>query len=165
MSVAFLVNCKVFERYVHPLRLGRLDHWRDFGRESMPVGLGTLFNSVAARIDITMLALLAGSYQTGIYSAAYRIYGSLLNIPIAIFSAVLPAMASFGQKREGIRVLFDRSIASMAAISLPLAIGFSSLSGPLIRFLYGKTYASSAEILSILAWGLVPAFVGMAFSH
>src|ERR1051326_7503167 len=43
---------------------------------------------------ITILTLIVGSYQTGIYSAAYRIYGSLLNIPIAIFSSVLPVMAS-----------------------------------------------------------------------
>src|SRR5207249_7485741 len=149
MSVAFLVNCKVFERYVHPLRLGRLDHWRDFGRESMPVGLGTLFNSVAARIDITILAFAVGSYQTGIYSAAYRIYGSLLNIPIAIFSAVLPAMASFGEKREGVRLLFERSFVLMVAISVPLAITLAGAAPTMVRILYGNTYIPAADTLQI----------------
>src|SRR5579862_1717721 len=94
MALAFVLNWIVFHRRIHPVRFGGLEHWREFAWESFPVGLGTLLNTVAARIDMTMLALLAGSYATGIYSAAYRIYGSLLNIPIAIFSAVLPVMAS-----------------------------------------------------------------------
>jgi O-antigen/teichoic acid export membrane protein len=165
MAAAFLINCMVFEKHVYPLRLGGLQYWRELVQESVPVGLGTLFNTIAARIDVTLLVLLAGSYQTGIYSAAYRIYGSLLNIPIAIFSAVLPAMASFGEKRERVRVLFDRSVASMLAIAVLLAVGFSGFAGVLINVLYGKAYAASAGILSILGWSLVPAFVGMAFSN
>src|SRR5581483_2156483 len=139
--VAFFLNYNVFKKRFLPLHFGELQHWREFVIESVPVGIGTLFNTVASRIDITLLALLLGSYQTGIYSAAYRIYGTLLNIPIAIFSAVLPAMASFGKEREGIRRLFRRSISLMFATALPLAIGFYGLSNVLITFLYGKTYA------------------------
>jgi O-antigen/teichoic acid export membrane protein len=145
--------------------MARAGRWRELALESVPVGIGTLLNTVAARIDISLLVLIVGTYQTGIYSAAYRIYGSLLNIPIAIFGAVLPAMASLGEKREGVRDLFYRSIASMLAIALPLAIAFSSLAGMIIRVLYGKTYAPAAEILNILSWSLIPAFCGMAFSH
>jgi O-antigen/teichoic acid export membrane protein len=165
MSVSFLVNYRVFETRVHRLRWGEVGRWKELAWESVPVGIGTLLNSVAARIDISLLVLIVGTYQAGIYSAAYRIYGSLLNVPIAIFSAVLPAMASFADKREGVRALFYRSIASMLAIALPLAIALSGFAGILIRVLYGKTYAAAAEILPILSWSLIPAFSGMAFSH
>jgi O-antigen/teichoic acid export membrane protein len=165
MSVAFLINYKIFTNYVHRPRFAGFSHWRELVWESLPVGLGTLFNTIAARIDMTLLLLLAGSYQTGIYSAAYRIYGTLLNVPIAIFSAVLPAMASFGKEREGVRRLFNRSIVLMIATALPLALAFYGFSGVLITLLYGKTYAASADVLRILAWSLIPAFAGMAFSH
>ena len=165
MSLAFSINCYVFGTKVHPVRLGGLHDWRNLALESLPVGIGTLFNTIASRIDITILTLIVGSYQTGIYSAPYRIYGSLLNIPIAIFSAVLPVMASLGEGREGVRRLFDRSLFTMIAIVLPLVFALSGFSGVLITLLYGKTYAASDDILKILAWSLIPAFVGMAFSH
>ena len=35
----------------------------------------------------------------------------------------------------------------------------------LVVFLFGQDYASSGEILGILAWSLPPIFVGMAFSN
>ncbi len=165
MFLAFLANCYVFEKKVHPLSVGSVHEWREFALQSLPVGAGTLFNTIAARIDMTILTFVVGSYQTGIYSAAYRIYGSLLNIPIAIFSAVLPAMASFGDRQEGVRRLFDRSVLFMVATALPLAIGFYIFSGVLVTLLYGHTYAASADVLKILAWSLIPAFLGMAFGH
>ena len=74
-------------------------------------------------------------------------------------------MASFGGKREGVRALFDRSVGTMVAVALPLVTGLSGFSTVLIRTLYGNAYAPSADILKILAWSLIPAFVGMAFSH
>jgi O-antigen/teichoic acid export membrane protein len=168
MALAFALNWIVFHRRIHPLHLGGPDvnaQWREFAWESLPVGVGTLFNTIAARIDVTLLALLAGNYATGIYSAAYRIYGSLLNIPIAIFSAVLPAMASFGNERQGVRALFNRSILSMLAIGVPLAVGLFGGARILVGVLFGAKYAPSTDILAILAWSLIPAFAGMAFSH
>ena len=63
------------------------------------------------------------------------------------------------------RALFDRSIAVMLAIALPLAIALSGFAGMLIRALYGQRYVAADEILAILSWGLIPAFLGMAFSH
>jgi len=53
----------------------------------------------------------------------------------------------------------------MLAIALPLAIVLSSFAGMLIRVLYGQRYAAADEILAILSWSLIPAFLGMAFSH
>jgi O-antigen/teichoic acid export membrane protein len=165
MFTALVVNWVVFVKRAHVIRIEMPPQWRDFALESLPVGIGTFFNTIAARIDITILTMMVGSYQTGIYSAAYRIYGTLLNIPIAIFSAVLPAMASFGEAREEIRRLFHRSILLMIATALPLTIGFYAMSGVLVTALYGNTYAASADVLRILAWSLILAFVGMAFSH
>jgi O-antigen/teichoic acid export membrane protein len=165
MAIAFVLNWIVFHRRIHPLCLGGLEQWKEFALESFPVGVGTLFYALAARIDITLLTWLAGTYATGIYSAAYRVYGSLLNIPIAIFSAVLPAMASFGEKREGVRALFDRSLVSMLVIAVPLAVGLAATAGLLVRVVFGQPYAPSADILQILAWSLIPSFAGMAFSH
>ena len=164
-SIAFVLNWRVFQNRIHPVHLAVRQGWKEFLRESMAVGLGTFFNTIAARINVTMLTLLVGSYQTGIYSAAFRVYFVLTNIPLGIFSAVLPEMASFGASRDRIRGLFRKSAALMVALSVPLAVALFFAAAPLVDLLYGEDYHSSADNLKILAWSLIPLFVGMAFSH
>lgn len=162
---AFLINWRIFQVRIHAIRLQAGEGWKRFIRDSLPVGLGTFFNTISARIDVTLLTLLAGSYQAGIYSAAYRVHFVSTNIPLGVFSAVLPAMMSFGKDREPVRRLFRKSAGLMVAVSIPLAIALFILAERLIDLLYGELYQLSADNLRILAWSLIPLFVGMAFSH
>ena len=164
-SIAFVLNWRVFRKRIHGVGLGVGQGWKEFLRESLAVGLGTLFSTIAARINVTILTVLVGSYQTGIYSAAFRVNFVLTNIPLGIFSAVLPAMASSGGSRDKVRGLFRKSAALMVVISVPLAVALFFLAAPLVGLLYGDDYHLSADILKILAWSLIPLFVGMAFSH
>lgn len=164
-GVALIANFLLFESVIHPARIHRGGNWKDFVRKSWPVGLGTLFHTVSGRIGITLLALLAGAYPAGIYSAAGRIATAMSNVPIGIFSAVLPVMASFQGESKPVRRLFSRSLLLMASISVPFAVIFYTYAEPIILLIYGQQYSASVTILKILAWSLIPVFVGMAFSH
>lgn len=163
--IAFVINWRIFQKQIYTIRLQAREGWKEFIRESLPVGVGTFFNTISARIGVTLLTLLSGSYQTGIYSASFRIHLVLTNFPLAVFSAVLPAMASSGEDREPVKRLFRKSAGLMVVISVPLAIVLFVLSRELIGLLYGEQYQLSAENLRILAWSLIPLFLGMAFSH
>lgn len=165
VGLAALINWRTFEKRIHKVGLPRRREGAKFLKESLPVGAGTFLNTAAERIDVPLLTLLVGSYQTGIYAAAYRGYAVLNNIPLGFFSAVLPAMAASQDDRAGLRRLFTRSLALMILVSIPLAIALFVFAQPLIQFLYGEEYRASAGNLRLLAWGLVPLFVGMTFSH
>jgi O-antigen/teichoic acid export membrane protein len=53
----------------------------------------------------------------------------------------------------------------MVALALPIAVGVSVLSGPLIFLLYGTSYAESAPILAIHVWAGPFVFLGAALSR
>ena len=89
----------------------------------------------------------------------------LANIPVAILSAVLPVMASVQGDHKRVRSLLAKSCLGLAASSLILTLALFRFSTELVVFLFGQDYASSGEILGILAWSLPPIFVGMAFSN
>jgi O-antigen/teichoic acid export membrane protein len=163
--LAFLVNVRNFQKYVHPLSLGRLDSWREYLGESAPVGISTVFRTISARVDVALLTWLAGTFQTGIYSAAARITLTLNNVPVAIFSAVLPAMAAAVGDRDRVRELCLKSSSIMVVVAAFLAVGFYLGARPLITLLYGSGYEGSAANLQILAWSLIPVFLGMAFGN
>ena len=164
-SSALLINYRTFERKVHRAELGGTSYWREMIRESLPVGLGSLFYTTSSKVPITLLPILANNFQTGLFSAAFRVTSVLANIPVAILSAVLPVMASLQGDHKRVRSLLAQSCLGLAASSLILTLALFRFSTELVVFLFGQDYASSGEILGILAWSLPPIFVGMAFSN
>ena len=164
-SLALGINYRIFERSVHKVELSGTAYWREMIRESLPVGLGSLFYTTSSKVSITLLPFLVNNFQTGLFSAAFRISSVLANIPVAILSAVLPVMASHQGDRKRVRSLLAKSSLWMAASSLILTLLLLRFATELVVLLFGQEYSSAGEILSILAWSLPPIFVGMAFSN
>jgi O-antigen/teichoic acid export membrane protein len=164
-SVGLFINWLVFRKRIHEVKLVFPVGGMKFFVESLPVGLGNFFESAALRISYTLLAYLAGSYETGVYAAAARITGSLRNLPVGIFGAVLPVMASFQTSPNRVRSLFQRSFWAMLAMVIPVAFVLFWWSDFLISLLYGPSYMPASGLLRLLAVGLIPLFVGMSFSH
>ncbi len=128
-------------------------------------GLATLFQSVSSRIAVSFLTFLAAPYDAGIYAAVARIPQALNNIPLGIFSAVLPSFAALPGASLRFKRLFRRSLLLMISVSIPIA-GFLFVFGkPLLLLVFGADYAPSLPALRVLSWVVVPVFIGMAFSH
>lgn len=164
-GLATAVNARLFTRRIHPIGFRPDSGWKAFVRESAPVGISTFFHTLSARIGLSLLAFLAGPAATGIYSAAVRLPQALSNIPLGIFGAVLPAMAAYQDQALPLFRLFRRSLLVVVSLAVPVVLFLALLADLLIRFIYGPAYSSSADALRILAWSVLPVFVGMCFSH
>jgi len=163
--IGFALNLKLFPMTLHPIRLKLRTDWREYVRQSIPVGLGTLLHSITSRGTIALLIILAGPLETGLYSAASRIPFVLRNVPSAFMAAVIPVMAAQQEKSEAINRLFKKSLVMMMVIAVPLTIGFYVFARPLILMLYGEQYEDSIVNLRILSWAIAPMFAGLTFSH
>jgi O-antigen/teichoic acid export membrane protein len=163
--IGLVLNLKLFPGTGHPFRMRRQEDWRDFVRQSVPVGLGTLFHSLTSRAAIALLLFLSGPHETGIYSAASRIPLVLRNIPASFMAAVIPVMAAHQEKSGAVHKLFKKSFLVMLAMAIPLAIAFHLFARPLVLMLYGEEYEASIDILRILTWAIIPMFAGIAFAH
>jgi len=163
--IGFVLNLRLFSKEIHRFRIRCRADWRALVRQSVPVGLGTLFHSVTSRTAIALLLILAGPLETGLYSAASRIPLVLRNIPSAFLAAVIPVMAAHQEKSEAVQKLFRKSFAIMMALAVPLTVGFYLLARPLILLLFGEQYEASVANLQILSWAIPPMFAGMVFGH
>lgn len=133
---------------------------------SWPLILSGVANAINLRVDQLMLGTMKGPEAVGTYAAAARLSEVWYFVPIAIAASVFPAMVRVhaGDRRvfEGwMRRLYDL----MVALALPIAIGVSVLSVPLIFLLYGEGYAESAPILAIHVWAGPFVFLGAALSR
>ncbi len=162
--VATVTNFAVFHRRLHPFTV-KFAGARSLAVQSIPVGLATLFQSASGRLAVTLLTFMAAPFDAGIYAAAARIPLALNNIPVGIFSALLPSFAAFQGASRGFKRLFRRSLGLMVLLSLPAAGALYLFGKPLLLLVFGPNYATSIPVLKVLGWAVIPVFVGMAFSH
>lgn len=141
-------------------------------RIGIPITLGS---SVLSLLNVVDSALCLGRLQDAAgFSAAdatvlYGIYGkaqTLYNLPSAFITpltiSVVPAIAACrvtGRRREA-SAIAENSLRISTVIALPMGVGLSVLSYPIINVLYPNSNAAGPELL---AWmGIASYFVCMA---
>lgn len=136
----------------------------------MPFGAFSVVFLLYSYIDAVMLFVLRSEAETGLYSAAYRIYEGLGNVPLLLQTVLIPRLAAqFGTDAAAYGRLSRRGLAVAFGLAVPLGVGTISVAGFLVPALFGAEYAASAPVLQVLAGGLVfvfPLFVlyGVALS-
>jgi O-antigen/teichoic acid export membrane protein len=143
--------------------------WRFYLRDLLPVlkaaapiALLTLLGMFYQKLTITMLSLMSGPVQTGIFSAASRAVEASKGIHMAVFVALYPAMAQgISAKRTGrngpmftdVEIAYFRVLLVGAMLASLILTIFAV---PIVHILYGIDFLQSAQILKILAWTLFP---------
>jgi O-antigen/teichoic acid export membrane protein len=123
------------------------------------IAVNRIISSVSGKLDVQMLAAMAGATVTGLYSIPLRL-SSIIVVFASSFSAVLaPRFASFGDKREEKRYLLK---ASLALIPIVAGIIFVILfARPFIMILFGQKYLPSVPVFQALAGAMVPFIISV----
>jgi O-antigen/teichoic acid export membrane protein len=119
--------------------------------------------NVYDRVDVVLLARLAGTFATGIYALPYRIFATLQIIPYSIMGALLPGFSASAAGREA----SEKCAAAMKVLYLSavlLLLGTLTFADPVVLLLLGKGYAQSILTLKILVWAAAPAFLNGALN-
>ena len=131
--------------------------------ESWPL----LFNSVAVllamRIDQTMLTLMQGDHENGIYAAAQRLSEVLFFIPLAVMGAAAPTLLrSHGRDLVEYMRRLGRVSMSLAWAAILIALPVSLLAGWIVVTLFGRAFADSGPVLALHIWSAPALFLGVA---
>lgn len=122
--------------------------------------LSLVFSSLYMYIDIVMLSKMRSTAEVGIYSAAANIVIALIFIPLMYGNSIYPVLSRFYiNSKKSLKIAYEKSFKYMLIIGLPVAAGIWILSDKIISLLYGKEYASSAIVLTILSGYLFLKFI------
>ena len=130
-------------------------------KQGWPFALLVGFSAIYNRIDVVLITALKGYVQTGLYTAAYKIFDLLGFFPAVVsytlfpFFAGLMAKKAIGEVRENL----EKYLRLMAAGALPMAVGGMLLSSKLIALVAGPGYGQAAPVLAILIWAPAILFV------
>ena len=164
--------CSFFLIYFYLKKVGKLSEF-EFDKKtaagmlhnSWPLILSGVSVMIYVKSDQFLLGLMAGTYETGIYSVAARISEIWYFIPVAIVASFYPKIVE--AKIESVELYESRLKFLMRVLiyfSIIIAVVMTFLSKYIVLLLFGNEYLASSLPLSIHIWVGIFVFVGIASS-
>lgn len=126
------------------------------------VGVGSLFGSVASRIDVVALRAWSGAHEAGLYGACYRILNGVSAVTTAVSLALYARLA---RARGGPKDVEAERLFVIVPIGIAACLAIAALfASPLVSLLYGQAFESAATTFRILLLAGI-AQTGNAFLH
>ncbi|MFI7636658.1 lipopolysaccharide biosynthesis protein [Nonomuraea sp. NPDC049400] len=125
---------------------------RDLWRHTAPRSVAGAIQAVFQRLDIVIVALLAGPAQAAVYTAAtrFKVLGQLANqgLAQAVQARLVTALANGERARAG--ELYQAATLWLVLLTWPVWLAYAALAPWLLR-LFGPSYGSAAPVALVLA--------------
>jgi O-antigen/teichoic acid export membrane protein len=145
LALAFLITRPRFFQ-------GSLAKLSSLWRSSIPYGLSETFALIYAQVDISLLAILLGDTETGLYTTANRLIIALFSIPNAAYLIVIPKLRQvLLNKQDQSRSYFLRVLAVFLAVGLILFLGVFFAGPWMVDLVLQDAYTFSGELLRLMS--------------
>lgn len=140
-------------------------YWKEFLRESLPMGVTAIITFTYFKMDTILLSVLQSNAHVGIYNVAYKIMENLIFFPAMLAGLILPLLSRFiFTQRERFKEIADKTFKVFLIIVVPIVAGTWFLSGDIIRIVSGGGFSESAPVLRVLIFALGCIFFGNYFN-
>ncbi len=120
--------------------------------EARPYTLSELLAIVYTQADVTLLNLLRGGTEVGLYSPALNMITALFVIPNAVITYTIPTLTEYyKQKKAEFVTASKKLIIFLSLLGAMLTIFVAILSQSMSVFLLGDNYLLTGELLLILS--------------
>lgn len=130
------------------------DEYKNLLKYSGWIGVNRIISSVSGRLDIQMLASMAGAIATGLYSIPSRLASFIIVLAGSFSSVLAPRLAGFGNK-ENERKYILKSLLALIPITVGIIL-WVIIAKPFILTLFGDKYLDSVPVFQALALAQIP---------
>lgn len=121
---------------------------------SLPYGILGVLGLFYFKIDAVLLSYLKGSFDTGIYGAAYKALEAAIFIPGTFSVALFPTLARLHEENIGeMKKIYFKSIKIMGLIGVVILLGYILVLPFLIK-LFLPNYLQAINAIKILAFSI-----------
>lgn len=121
-----------------------------------------LTQTIYVNSDMTILGLIKGDHQVGLYSTSVKIYNLVNTMVASIAWVVMPQLSAFFDRKDygEINKLLKYSMNFILVLGIPSVCGMEIIAPHLIYVIAGKEYVDAALSLRILGIALLCSFIG-----
>ncbi len=124
-----------------------------FARRCRPVLMIQVAQTVLGSIDLMVVGLLRSWDDVGFYGAPHQMIAAALTFGMIFLQVIFPTLArSWRDTPEAGRRAIDSLVRALAIGMIPLAVGTTILSGPLVASIFPKGYAGGGTLLALGIW-------------
>ncbi|MBP7859801.1 flippase [Patescibacteria group bacterium] len=153
-TVLFLVSYKLLGKLTYkPKFVFDKTYSKSLSLSSISLGVALVINLIYFRIDTIILGFIRSPEEVGFYGLAYRIFETVLVVPIFFSNALFPVFLNHLNDRKVLIRIFKKSVLLLGVISMALSVIFFLTADLIINLISGPSFSYSANILRILSLG------------
>lgn len=127
--------------------------WRML-QSGLPYLMSGFFLVAYMQVDVIIISWLVDEQTIGWYSAADRLFGTLLFIPSVYITAAFPTFSRLSANdMPELQALISKSFDTLLLLGIPIGLGIAAISNPLVVLLFGEEFQQSGPVLAL--FGLV----------
>ncbi len=139
--------------------------WKKVFMQALPIGISIIMIQLIYNIDTVMLGFMRSNAEIGYYNAAYKIILPLIMVGAVYFDAIFPITAKYYKTSlDSLKKLQSYTAKLMVIIALPLAVGGTILSKPIMNLLYGPKYNNGIIAFQILIWAVALIYLNTIYA-
>lgn len=126
-----------------------------------------IFQTVITNADTTMLGIIKGDVEVGLYSTSLKIYNLVNQVVAAIAWVVMPQLSSGFANKDYIEInrVLKYALNHTFVLGIPCIVGLNVLTRELILFFAGNEFIDASMSLHILTISLGLSFMGGFFGN
>lgn len=135
------------------------DEWKILLRTAAPFGAFIAVLNLYSYVDTVMLGVMRTDAETGLYSAAYRVYEGVVSLASIMGTVAGPQLArTFVRDPERHAWLARMAVSGALAAAVPIGLLAALLAPWIMGLLFGVAFVPASSVLRTLALGLVFVF-------
>jgi O-antigen/teichoic acid export membrane protein len=164
--VNLLVNLWLIRKMVRFWPTFAWREWPSIFVSVLPMGAMAVLGMIHFKADSVLLTLYRPEIEVGIYGNAYKILEILITLPAMFVGGLFPEMNQLiKQGGAALQPLLQKAFDLLIFAAIPVVTGLVLVAPQLIAILTRNHVAESAQSLQILAFAMVPLFLGTLMAH
>jgi O-antigen/teichoic acid export membrane protein len=150
-AVTFAIMMWKYRKHISGARFDT--NWKsivEVVRGAVPFGLNNLFVSIYLSVDVLMIGHFQGDHEVGLYRGSVMLLSLFPIVADTISTGIYPKMARHLGDKEAAGQELHQATRVLLAFSVPAAVGGVLVAYPLLVFLGGEAYGSSAVLFAIM---------------
>lgn len=157
--------------YIHAksfinLRFSWKTNWKAHVKPTLIIFASAIAVNIYVSSDNTILGLIKGEREVGIYSVSVKIYTIVASLLTAILTVTIPRLSALYGKKifSEYKSILNKLIDLLIVLTFPAMTGLMMLSKNIVVIIAGRKYIQASSSLAIIAWAILFSLFSWVFS-
>ncbi len=131
----------------------KVSSWNPLIKKASPFMVFIVVSVIYGHIIILLLSTIRGDFETGIYSASWKIIVFFGAIPYSFGRALYPLFSKFSKSdKDVMKTAYEYSLRYLLILSIPLTIGLYIIAEDILGILYRGEYRDTVAVFKTMIW-------------